>query len=744
MGKTNLVEIAARYAELNMTVVPAVDKRPFVKNWETASAEIILNNKGAWARANGLNIVLGKTSGIIVVDIDIIKKNNPVLFERVMALLPPAGIVQRIGNPIKQPSRFFQYSGETARKLNAIQVEILSDGNNCCLPPGWNHQSKTNFKWVGQSLLDIDADDLPILSEEVIGKLIELNEEIKEENKKAKGAGYKVITTEAKGRCRHGSHNVLSSYAVARRYAGYSEEQLIRDVEAYDRLMNKSSDRLYFNCKTRKWNLANSVTKNAEIFITEIIKNHKPPAKISENSKAYPSMADGFFVQVKDKEGKLTDKWAPDYHGMSEYFQKNQNLKNDDSYRCVYSSGFYSRLSCLGFDNKLLDLTKKRANPSALRNFKAMVSAKCFKSKDEFTPPVGMINTKDCVVNIDDKSTMAHSPEYNFLYKLPYTYDPKATCEEFLFFLNFIFFGDQNLINLIGEIIGYTLVGGDPFKHKAFLFFGEGRNGKSTLLDIIIEVLGKDSVSSVAMGNLDKPFSAVSLDGKLANIVEESPKNINPEAFKNIVGGGYITAARKGMDEFDLKVTARLYFAMNEFPHFKDNTTGLKERLEIIPFNRFIPEEERDYKLKGRLMLEIPGILNFALEGWQRLKKNSFQFSKSAASQEVLDEYILESDSILRWVDENIEQTNSQTDYIINDEMYQRYAENSKANGFFPKANIPFIKAVKKKYGKNCSKRKQIMDMVWNETLRRSMATTQRKSVIQGVKYVTQDVSGQG
>jgi len=740
MNDIKLLEIAKEYAEHNMVVVPAFDKRPFGQNWQIESAENILKNTKNWAKANGLNIVLGKTSGVTVVDIDLIEKNNPTLFKTVMELLPPPGEVQRIGNPKKRPSRFFQYNGERARKLNAIQVEILSDGNNCCLPPGWNHVSKTNFKWVGVSLIEAGVDSLPILTEETLTALHNLNEKIKDEEKKAKGNSHKVDTTLESGRCRSGSHNKLSAYTVARRFDGYSKQQLIIDVLKFDKQINADADFLYFNCKSRKWKHGNSADNNAASFVDEIWKRNIPKDDATEKMEQFPTMKDGFYIEIKpkDKSGNVIEgksKWTPDYKGMSDYFKNYLYMKNDDSYRCLYKHGFYHRVSNLRLENLIETLLGVRANPTSIRNFKAMITARCYKDKEEFVSPTGLINTKDCVVNINSKALAVNSPDFNFTYKLPYKYDAEAKCPEFIKFLNFIFENDQSLIDLIGEIIGYTLVGGEPFKHNAFCFYGDGRNGKSTLLDVIVAVLGNASVSSVPMGLIGKPFSAVRLDGKLANIVEESPKNIDAEVFKNIVGGGFVTAARKGIDEFDLKVNARMFFATNEFPHFKDTTAGLKERLVIIPFEKFIPEAERDHKLKGRLLKEIPGVLNFALDGWERFKKQDLQFTKSDHTKEAMKEYVLESDSVLRWLDENVKVTDDPADFIVNSDMYKRYSEDSKKDGFMPRARIPFIKKIKAKLGVKKMFRKEINMSEFDSASRIVVDVKRHLAVMPGVRF---------
>jgi putative DNA primase/helicase len=219
--------------------------------------------------------------------------------------------------------------------------------------------------------------------------------------------------------------------------------------------------------------------------------------------------------------------------------------------------------------------------------------------------------------------------------------------------------------------MGYALLGGDPVAHRAFAFYGEGRNGKSTLLDVILELLGKENVSAISMKNLDKPFSAVMLDGKMANIVEESPTKIDAEAFKNIVSGGYVTAAHKGKPEYDLKVNARLFFACNKLPIFRDSTVSIKDRLIFVPFVNYIKKHQRDTGIKARLGREIEGILNFAIEGLDRYLAEGF--TEPRASEELMHEYQVESDAVFAWADEFVEVTFDKNDTVMTRQAYNSY-----------------------------------------------------------------------
>jgi putative DNA primase/helicase len=238
-------------------------------------------------------------------------------------------------------------------------------------------------------------------------------------------------------------------------------------------------------------------------------------------------------------------------------------------------------------------------------------------------------------------------------------------------------------------------MGGDPVAHRAFLLYGDGRNGKSTLLDTLRYLIGDQNCSAVSMKVIDKPFSMVQMDGKLANIVEESPAQIDAEAFKNIVGGGTATASYKGKDEFQMKINARLVFACNSLPTFKDSTSGTNDRLIILPFNRYIKPDERDTGIKNKIFAEISGILNWAIEGYTSFKYNEYKFVQSDTVSKTLDEYRVETDSVYAWCKENISHSESKDVITVCRVAYDSYSDDCKEDGYGPVGKRKFLSRLK-------------------------------------------------
>lgn len=63
--------------------------------------------------------------------------------------------------------------------------------------------------------------------------------------------------------------------------------------------------------------------------------------------------------------------------------------------------------------------------------------------------------------------------------------------------------------------------------------------------------------------------------------------------------------------------------ATNHLPRFHGTDAGIWRRIRLVPFTQRIPEEKQDMLLPQKLEAELPGILNWALDGLSRWLRNS-------------------------------------------------------------------------------------------------------------------------
>lgn len=276
-------EIAEQYSEKNLTVLPAQGKAVLINNWSNLSIEELLNGKyeAQWKGCTGIGFLCGEPNQIIWLDVDLDKQADAALISEIEAKLPPI-YCGKIGNPNRRPSQAFRFNGEISRKFNSIGVEILSTGNQTIIPPSRHPNFDKEYEWVGRCLSDIDVDDLPVLPEGFIDWLDERNRQVTRTN-----GGVDKSLKPANGRCKHNSHNTISSMAVALFHQNYPFDRLVARVVESDRKINHDADYLYFECPSRPWK-SKSIEENAKDFVEEIFKNYGPGGKKPTENQQQP------------------------------------------------------------------------------------------------------------------------------------------------------------------------------------------------------------------------------------------------------------------------------------------------------------------------------------------------------------------------------------------------------------------------------------------------------------------------
>ena len=695
-------DLAELYIEAGYAVTPVKNKGPFIDDWHKMNDDDILNKKynRAFKSCDGLALVTGKKSGIICLDIDILDSDQRLADVRkeIQKLLPPT-FSGRNGNRKKPTSIFYQYDGSIEKRtvFDNIDVEILSGGHACVLPESM-HPNGYKYEYVGASLLDITPDELPLINPDLLEFLDAKNKEYQKE--KVKDSKVKLVPEE--GRCNHGSHKIISKLGVALIHKNYPFDRLVKRLLNKDKEINFNSKIKYFDCHTRRWK-SNDTNKNANDFVESMFLNHGPDGKYigkKDLEKAYPSKETGFYyVAGQDRDGE--DIYKPDYDALAGYMIDRHSLKSDDSLVYLWSGKYYRSISFMHLKNIISPLIKRNVAPATINNFFNISLIKSFYEFDQLEHPKGMLNCNNGVLDISHDHIFPHNPDKFFKYSLSHNYNKDADCPTFLNSLSLVTDGDKDLQLLIQQVFGYCIIGGHPKAHKAFMFFGAGGNGKSTILTALSNLVGNENTARVPLTLFDKPFSMISLDGKLVNLIDETPKfNINPEAFKNVVSGGYVRAAHKGKPEVDLKINARIVFACNKLPNFKDDSDGMLRRLIIIPFNHRIPDSEADYDIDDKILAEMPGVLNFAIDGLKMLIDNGYQFHQATETDKAMDTYKQETDSVHYFFSKTTKFIDNSKSTIEYGEIYKAYKNFCKDEGLFPLAKRSFSRNATKYYNK--------------------------------------------
>lgn len=267
-------------------------------------------------------------------------------------------------------------------------------------------------------------------------------------------------------------------------------------------------------------------------------------------------------------------------------------------------------------------------------------------------PPRDRVNCVNGIVDLAGKIE-PHSPDFLSPIQIPVAFDQTAECPAIERFMGEILATD--LVELVWELAGYLTIP-DQSLQMAFMFLGEGANGKSTLLNLLMTLIGKENVASVALHRLDEDrFATAELVGKLANVFADLDARALQASsiFKSITGGDSITAERKYAHPFTFSPYARLLFSANEPPPTPDTSDAFYRRWEIIPFERRFQVGKADRRLIDRLTTpaELSGLLNHGLARLEDLQQRG-AFRSSDSGEAAKERFRTDSDSVAGFIDD--------------------------------------------------------------------------------------------
>ncbi len=257
---------------------------------------------------------------------------------------------------------------------------------------------------------------------------------------------------------------------------------------------------------------------------------------------------------------------------------------------------------------------------------------------------------------------------------------------------------DETLILLYQELWGYSLT--TDTKHETMIWQqGCSANGKSVVTKVLNALLGPlaQSVNFQTLGSSGN-YDLANLPGKRVVFATEAEKgrSIEEALLKRLVSGELTSARPIYGQPFEFHPVAKIWWSMNDKPTIRDTSDGLWRRLKLIPFHRTFTLEERDPALASKLMEELPGILNWALEGLERLNTQG-EFTESDVVSEQVNTYRTESNTIALWLQECTETTASSETAAKT--LYQNYNQWCEQNGYTAETSTGFGKEMKRLTG---------------------------------------------
>lgn len=389
----------------------------------------------------------------------------------------------------------------------------------------------------------------------------------------------------------------------------------------------------------------------------------------------------GFRERRTDKNGVVRP-GPPAYLDLIKEFSQQQAYKtvSDNKNIYIYNGKFWEKM----YDQEAMAWMAERVKPapssSEAQEFLAQLKLQNLTRLDWFSKSrQRMMNFQNVVLDLTTMEVHAHKPEFGFFHVLPFDYDPRALAPRWEQFLLEIMQGDRGLVDLLKEFGGYAISGDDYWIHKALLLVGDGSNGKSVFMEMLGEVAGKESHSAVPVQQLNDPVARQLTYNKLFNYSEETSVTAfnSSEAFKTMASGGALQYKVLYEQPFMAHNRAKMIMSANNMPYSADKSLGIYRRLLIVRFRAtFLPDQPGfDYFLKDKLRRELPGICNSLIEGYRRLLRNQ-KFSAEEITRSELNEYMYESDAVLRFKLEYLQDADEDPDaFETTSDMYLVYTQ---------------------------------------------------------------------
>lgn len=333
--------------------------------------------------------------------------------------------------------------------------------------------------------------------------------------------------------------------------------------------------------------------------------------------------------------------------------------------------------------DKFLKYVKTLGNYNIRKKILEDSQSKMFISQTDFDKDRNLFNCQNGTFNLKTLKFTSHNPN-DLLSKISnVVYDEKAKCPKFKKFMNEIMLHNKNKIDYLQKTLGYTLTA-ETLLEMCFILYGKTtRNGKGTLMDTILYMLGDYAMTAVPETLAIKKWKDSSkassdiarLNGcRFLNISEPSHDMVIDSALlKTLTGRDKITARFLNQNEFEFYPVFKLFINSNYLPIINDDTVFKSNRVNVITFDKHFTEEEQDKTLKDKLKAEeeISGIFNWCLEGLENFREEGLTIPKEV--EDATAEYEIKNDKIAKFFKQKFVQNNKKC--IPCSVAYNKYCE---------------------------------------------------------------------
>lgn len=270
-----------------------------------------------------------------------------------------------------------------------------------------------------------------------------------------------------------------------------------------------------------------------------------------------------------------------------------------------------------------------------------------------------LLPMKNGVLDTKTMELSSYSHKHRFNWQLPYAFDSDATINVIRHWLWSASGQDMESINTIRAFFKMALVGGEVQKFLELI--GSGGTGKSTLIRLLVEFIGKENHVATDLKNLEtNKFEAASLYGKRLVLISDSSRyGGEVSVLKALTGQDPIRLEKKNVQQSGSFVFEGVVaIASNEAIQTADYTSGLIRRRMPLNFNHKVTDADKSKwaaigGIEAAMHKELPGLLNWVMA----MSKDEVKAAIGGINGQMTQtqrEHLIETHKIAGWLNDNI------------------------------------------------------------------------------------------
>ena len=674
-------EACLDYLNRGWKLVPikAFSKKAILKDWTTKPIDTFekMNTYFEKNKDTNVGILCGKPSGIVVIDLDVEKDANGELTgydgitslrqkeAELRSILPDTVTSQTQGGGLQL---WFKYPDGVNKITSTIgkmrSVDIRADGSQVVVYPSVGEKGK--YYWLS-SPQDSELAELP---KEWIEYLTTETHRPKEENDRLIKLAMATKSFEVPASIPCSTRNdTLFKYACSL-FAKRNDLDEVKNTihkannELCERPLTDDEVNTIINSAYRLHE------KNIDQVAEEIVETVNVPKEKAVD------MADWLIVSPKGGYGILEPEFA-------KWFIDNEKIYCING--CFYNET--GELKDAFVKSKVQEIIAPFIKVSVSDKVNALTNA--LKNASFFEPPKpihDVVNFENTSIKVTGDELIPVKKTFTFN-KLPVLYKPHEVNNEWLKYIHDLM--DDEDVLLLQEYMGYCLLP-TTIAQKALFIVGEGGEGKGGITVVMQKIFGKSLVSGEFIDIPNDSFITANLENKLVFIdddLEMSSLEKTGVFKKYVTMTGKITVQKKGIQHYEIQPYVRFLCLGNGVISAKyDKSEGFMDRLMVIRVKKIKRRgtDLDDKSLYSKLIVNTSGIINWCLEGLQRLIRNNYNFTISQKGQQVIEDIKEDRNNVITF--------SKDEDYVhygknlttTTKELLESYESWCKENGYKP------------------------------------------------------------